>query len=158
LNWILAAPQIFQETLNDLDAETKRLVLFQFKMEIEEYHRNHHLKEVVEVRELNKKLARGNKHFHYDHLDIVMYPGKGWQLMHLDNISDHSKVVIPGYCSQCNSESSFLYDINTYLKQIMSLVSPYPSPIIGGDCNKCGKASSASAHLMRFSHFVSAWS
>jgi hypothetical protein len=45
--WILAASQIFRQTLDDLDEETKKLVLFQFKMEIEAYYKTHHLKQII---------------------------------------------------------------------------------------------------------------
>jgi hypothetical protein len=103
LNWILASPQIFRRALNDLDEETKKLILFQFKMEIEAYYKTHHLEQIVQTIESNKILAKDHKEiFKYHHLDIVMYPGKKWQIMQLDNIQDFSKVAIPGFCTECN--------------------------------------------------------
>jgi hypothetical protein len=38
LNWILTAPSLFVETLNDLDKKAREVMLFQFKKEIERYH------------------------------------------------------------------------------------------------------------------------
>jgi hypothetical protein len=158
LNWILATPQIFRQTLDNLDEETKKLVLFQFKMEIEAYYKTHHLKQIVEAMELNKILAKEHKEIlKYHYLDIVMYPGKKWQIMQFDNIQDFSKVAIPGFCTECDSESPFLYNTDTYVKHIESIISPSPSPVVCGNCSDCGNAFSACARIMTFSHFVSAW-
>jgi hypothetical protein len=55
LNWILAIPDLFVETLNELDKKAREVMLFQFKKEIERYHEENYLSEELEISELNKK-------------------------------------------------------------------------------------------------------
>jgi hypothetical protein len=97
LNWILPDPKLFYEALEELDEETKKLVLFQFKMEIEEYHnKNYFTDEALIVRQINDKLSPSGV---LDDMDrksnentIVSVPGEEWQRMRFDNISDYSSV------------------------------------------------------------------
>jgi hypothetical protein len=38
LQWIFVYPNLVIETLNEMDNETRKMILFKFKMEIEEYY------------------------------------------------------------------------------------------------------------------------
>ena len=58
LNWILANPEIFLETLAEIKGEQKKALLFQFKMEIEDYYDNRYLDEALAIGELNTEYAK----------------------------------------------------------------------------------------------------
>jgi hypothetical protein len=45
VNWILSDSETFFDVLCKLDEETRRIVLFQIKMEIEEYYNSNYLTE-----------------------------------------------------------------------------------------------------------------
>ncbi len=125
LNWILPAPKLFYEVLNELGEETKKIVLFQFKMEIEEYHnKNYFPDEALIIRQINDKLSPPQI---LDDMDrksnentIVSIPGKEWQTMRFDNIGDYSNVVLPGFCDKCESQRSFVTNIFRYLDSLVA--------------------------------------
>jgi hypothetical protein len=108
---------LFIETLNQLDKETKRTLLFQFKLEIEGY---------------------------YD----IYLSTKKWEIMRYNNIGNSSSVTIPGYCSKCQEEIAFEYDILKYFRSIYETRIPYPSGIITTDCIKCGGYHSISGRVI----------
>jgi hypothetical protein len=146
LNWILASPQIFCETLTELDEEAKKLLLYEFKMQIEEYYNQNYLRWDLPALESNTKDS---------YSDTITVPGKEWQLVRFNNISDHSKVTVPAYCEACKSNRSFLVDIFIYLNEIIGAHRPNQSVMTGGDCSKC--ANSITTHVMRLPHFIAAW-
>lgn len=161
LNWILPAPNLFYQTLYELDEETKKLVLFQFKMEIEEYHnKNYFTDEVLIIKQINDRFSPPQI---LDDIDrksnentVVSISGKEWQTMRFDNIDKYSNVVLPGFCDKCKSKRSFVISIFRYLDSLVSAHGPYPSRSVSGSCFKCGQ-SSASTSVMRLPHFVAAW-
>jgi hypothetical protein len=57
LNWIISNTEVIIETLMELNAEVRAIILFQFKKETEEYHNLVYLREELEVREFNETLS-----------------------------------------------------------------------------------------------------
>jgi hypothetical protein len=111
LNWIIPFPDSFLDTLHELDAETKKMVLFHFKLEIEEYYKENYLVEELRIMEFNNSLRRERQ----DYSKLIAIPGKEWHLRRFNNISDYSTVTIPGFCSRCRTEGSFLYETESVL-------------------------------------------
>ena len=161
LNWILPAPKLFYEVLNELGEETKKIVLFQFKMEIEEYHnKNYFPDEALIIRQINDKISPPQI---LDDMDrksnentIVSIPGKEWQTMRFDNIGNYSNVVLQGFCDKCESQRSFVTNIFRYLDSLVAAHGPCPSRSISGNCFKSGQHI-VSTSIMRLPHFVAAW-
>jgi hypothetical protein len=172
---MLADPDSFFEVLMDLNGEAKTVILFQFKMEIEQYHKENYLKDELKAREFNEKLTiqdkkkelkaeqlglskqTGNKESQNDLYNIIRIPGKEWEITQFCNIGDYSTVSIPGYCDVCKEHRSFLIDIFTYLHCVLSThTSAEGYSIASGECTICNQVS-ISAHVMRLNHFVSAW-
>src|SRR5215469_10739363 len=115
LNWIILFPDSFLETLHELDAEAKKMVLFHFKLEIEEYYGGNYLVEELRIMEVNNSLKRE------DYSKLIAIPGKEWHLTRFNNISDYSTVTIPGFCSRCRTEGAFFYGTLRYLDCIISI-------------------------------------
>lgn len=153
LNWILAAPQIFCETVNELDEEAKKVVLYQFKMEIEEYYNQNHLRWDLPASEVNTSQGLRSSSEH-SYSNTIMVPGKEWQLMRLYNIGDSSKVTIPAHCEVCKTDRSFTIDISVYFKHII-YAHHTNQTMVGGNCSKCCNV--ICTHTIRLSHFVAAW-
>jgi hypothetical protein len=175
LNWMLADPDSFFEVLMDLNGEAKTIILFQFKMEIEQYHKENYLKDELKAREFNEKLSiqskkeelkaeqlglsrqTGNNEPYNDLYNIIRVPGKEWEITQFCNIGDYRRVSIPGYCEICKEHRSFLVDIFTYLNCILSIhTSAEGYSIASGECTICSQGL-VSAPVMRLAHFVSAW-
>jgi hypothetical protein len=164
LNWILADPDAFYDSLNELDEETKRITLFQFKMEIEEYYNNNYLIDGWEVGKINQEIMKkivpeitSLDKINNNYSNVTIIPGKKWEIMRFNNISDYSKVTIPGYCAVCNSDQPFLLDTIEYLNDIVGAHRPYPSGVVLGDCSECGKQYGTGTRVMRFPWFIGAW-
>jgi hypothetical protein len=128
-------------------------------MEIEEYYNeNHHLSEEfliykqVSIEQLRKLKIDEKQEYHY----IITVPGREWQEMRLNHISDYSKATLPGFCETCNSERPFLVDIFRYLDSILSAHGPYPYRGISENCNKCGKEFGTSTSVMMLPYLM-AW-
>jgi len=127
LKWILGNSQIFHETLKQLDKDTRRIILFQLKLEIEDYYNG------------NFKLGTGIKHPSGDleaHNSVAI-PGEEWQLMRFTNIGNYTKVIIPGFCSKCRLERSVAFDIKKYLDTVTSSFKSNPFHIMIGKCTDC---------------------
>jgi hypothetical protein len=168
LYWLASQPQIFIKTLQDLDRDTKRIILFQLKMEIEEYHHMNYLtKDWAAVclyisehgddnyHDIKKiKLKNGQMITQIDtpgncsHMTII--PGSKWQMMRFNNISDYSKVCIPGFCINCRSEQSFTVDILEYLYSIVSMLTYDSDGIISTNCDKCNEKDQVISFVVRF--------
>jgi hypothetical protein len=58
LNWIILFPDSFLDTLQQLDDETRKQVLFHFKMEIEEYYKENYLLEELRIMEFHNEEVR----------------------------------------------------------------------------------------------------
>jgi hypothetical protein len=157
LNWILADPQIFRKTLEELDGEEKKIILLQFKLEIEGYYNKNYLKEDLLAKELNSRIGKElDISFNQDYSSIIMVPTMAWEMMRFNNISDYSKVTIPAFCETCRLDGSFLLGIYTYLDSIVhAYCNPEPSQLVGGNCSRCGTI--ICTHIMRLPHFIAAW-
>lgn len=163
LNWILADVDAFYRALSELDEETKKITLFQFKMEIEEYYNRNYLTDGWEIAKINQKVRRkkkpkiislGNIN---NYSNAIIIPGKKWEMMRFNNIGDCYKVTIPGFCNGCNSDQPFLVETFEYLNDIVGAHRPYPSGVVLGDCTECGKEYGVSTRVMQFPWFVGAW-
>jgi hypothetical protein len=158
LNWLLAQPQIFREALLDIDDEARKLVLFSFKMQIEDYYAQNYSKEALLIADINDMWIRSTKDptFCNERNNSLAVPGKEWEIARLNNIQECSKVTLPGFCYECKSERPFTIDILRYFDFIIAAQGPYPSRLVSGDCIRCGK-NTASTHVMRFIYFTSPW-
>jgi len=141
LNWIILFPDSFLDTIQELDDETKKLILFHFKMEIEEYYKENYLVEELKIMEFHNEYARrerkGRKIIDIpgvisiippiigereDYSKLIAIPGKEWHLMRFNNISDYSTVTIPGFCIRCNTEgASFMILGDTWIVSFLSI-------------------------------------
>jgi hypothetical protein len=153
----LANPQIFRKTLDELDEEEKKIILLQFKMEIEGYHNKNYLREDLVARELNLMIAKElDLSTNQDYSNSIMIPGMSWEKMRIHNIGNYSKVTIPAFCETCKLDGAFLLDIFTYLDHIVQAhVGPERVQLVGGNCSRCGNI--ICTHIMRLPHFVAAW-
>lgn len=162
LNWILADREAFFEALDDLDEGFRKIVLFQIKMEIEEYYNSNYLTEEWKHSKMIYDIYRNNKeftrdiHFH-DFLNIVAVPGKKWQLMRFNNIINYSNVVVPGFCSSCNKEQPFVIDVFEYFNRIIAAYGVHPFNSVSQDCNECGKAFGSSSRVIQLPWYVAPW-
>jgi hypothetical protein len=177
LNWIIPFPDSFLDTLHELDAETKKMVLFHFKLEIEEYYKENYLVEELRIMEFHNEYARREKkgrkiidipggiaiippiiREREDYSKLIAIPGKEWHLMRFNNISDYSTVTIPGFCIRCNTEGAFLYDTRRYLDNIICFYIRHdPGGYPYGKCSKCNNNYGLSAHVMWLPHFTTVW-
>jgi hypothetical protein len=139
LNWIFSDPRIFVETLDQIqDEEIKKIIFFQFKMEIEEYYSRYYL--VSYVTRPYSELS------HYS--STMAISGRGWQLMRFNNIAYHTKVVIPGICASGKSENPFKLSLTDYLDYLVNFTSdPLHKFLIQSNCNHCNKEKSVIAEL-----------
>ena len=80
----------FFQTLNELNEETKRLLLFQFKIDIET-----------------------DYYYPYRTISSIV---KEWELMRIQNVQDYSKVTLSGYCEECKSSYPFVQDIIKFIQ------------------------------------------
>lgn len=109
--------RIFLETLKDLDEEIRKLVLLQFKLDVESDY------EVVGVT-------------------------KEWEIMRYNNIRDHAKITLIGYCENCRSDYAFQIDTYDFFglqytrKVNRNGVPDYDSSIHKMRCTKCLKPDS----------------
>jgi hypothetical protein len=153
LNWIILFPDSFLETLHELDAETKKMVLFHFKLEIEEYYNGNYLIEELRIMEFNNSLRRERE----DYSKLIAIPGKEWHLTRFNNINNYSTVTIPGFCSRCRTEGAFLFDTMRYLDFIIAFYIRHSPTGVYGKCNKCNDNYGLSATVMLFPHFTTVW-
>jgi hypothetical protein len=110
LQWIFVHPDLFMETLDEIDEETKKLILFKFKMEIEEYYDLYYLVSHPR-RHAYSELHSDDSYYEHN----MAISGIEWQSLRFNNIHNHLVVTIPGLCLKCKSEQPFIMDINDYL-------------------------------------------
>ena len=95
---------LFLEAVSELDEETRRMVLFQFKMEIEDYYNKNYLTQEYKLDKLISSInknARKRCHINIeyeesftvtsacDFRNVVAIPGKKWQI--LDKLFEGSR-------------------------------------------------------------------
>ncbi len=156
LNWIIVSPDTFFDTLYELDEETKKLALFHFKMEIEEYYKENYLVEELRIMEFhvrNRKIIAQRD----DYSKLISVPGREWHLIRFNNISDYSTVTIPAFCGRCRTEGVFLYDTKRYLDCVIASYVRHSAAGVYGRCNKCSNDYGLSALVIRLPHFVTVW-
>jgi hypothetical protein len=124
LNWIFQK-EIFYETLNELDEQARKVILFQFKLEIEEYYNTYYLVPYI------KRLNRFSKYN-----STMTVSGKEWQVLRINNIANNNKIVDPGFCTACQSECPFISDILDFLNCLHSFSDIIPN------CPYCSKKNS----------------
>jgi hypothetical protein len=74
--------------------------------------------------------------------------GREWQVMRFNNIANHTKVVIPGFCVSCKSENPFTLSLLDYLDYLVKFVShPMHNYYIQENCTHCNKEKSVIAEL-----------
>jgi hypothetical protein len=144
-------PKYFRNTW-----KVKKIILFNCKMEVEEYYNQNYLKQSLPIAELNMKAARRAKidiDTDRSYSSIITVPGKEWQMVRFNNAQDYSKVAVQGSCDICKSESSFLLDIFRYFDFILAAHRPYPSRLVSGNSTKCGRYP-ASGEVMSFTFYI----
>lgn len=135
IHWIFTQPRIFMETFYDMDTETKRVLMFNFKMDIEEYYNRYYLVSYI----------RRYAYSAYHHPDLyysgeMTLAGKDWQLIRLDNIGNEEVVIIPAFCSSCRSEVPIKMNLTKYLDHLRSFISdPFSFENITSNCSNCKK-------------------
>jgi hypothetical protein len=141
LNWIFPCPTIFTQTLDELeDEEMKKIILFQFKMEIEEYYDKYYLVSYL------TRYSQTSFKTHYS--SKMAMSGRKWQLMRFNNIANYTKVVIPGLCVSCKSENPFTLSIIDYLADLVNYaLHPLRANHILSNCFHCSKENSVIAEL-----------
>jgi hypothetical protein len=80
---------IFFQTLNELDEKTRKLLLLQFKMDIE-------------------------TNYSYEQMDPESV--RDWELMRFENIQNYSKVTLFGYCKECKLSYPFVMDMFAFIR------------------------------------------
>jgi hypothetical protein len=93
----------------------------------------------------------------YDYRNIIAIPGKKWQSLRFSNLTNCSKIAVPGICAGCNTEQPFLVDIFEYFNRIQAAYGPYPCAIISGDCPGCGKFLGTGCYVLQLPYFVTPW-
>jgi len=138
LNWIFSYPRIFVETLDEVkDEETKKLIFFEFKMEIEDYYNKYYLVSYPK---------RYSEFSHYS--SSLAISGREWQLMRFNNNANYSNVVIPGFCVSCKSENPFTLSLSDYLDHLVNFAfDPLHKDFIQFNCTHCNKEKSVIAEL-----------
>ena len=153
----------FYRALSELDEGTKKIILLQFKMEIEEYYNRNYLTDGWKMTKLIQDIMQKkvpeimSQHNINNYSNAISMPGRKWEIMRANNISDCYKVTIPGFCNGCNSDQPFLLDIFEYLNDIVGAHRPYPSGVVTGDCTECCKKYGVGTRVMQFPWFIGAW-
>jgi hypothetical protein len=166
LYWLASQSQIFIKTLKDLDLDTKKIILFQLKMEIEQYHHMNYLTndwwniwtmDVMygnssDIKDIQLKNGQVIKQIDTrgdcSHMTII--PSSDWQMMRYNNINNYSTVCIPGLCINCRSEQPFTVDILEYLYSIASMVKDGSYGTIKTNCDKCNGKDQVLSFVVRF--------
>jgi hypothetical protein len=137
LHWIFFLPEVFVRAFDELSVEAKNVMLLQFKLEIEEYYNKYYLVSYV--------TRTTYEQYHTKRYSVNMtIPGKEWQLMRINNISNYNNVVVPGFCYKCLTEYPFVVSICDYLTRLAAFASGeirLMSEVIISKCIKCNKKS-----------------
>jgi hypothetical protein len=146
LNWIYFHPEIFKKTVDEMDEETKKVMLFQFKMEIEEYYSKYYLVSYI-TRDSYSKYSNVSMRYPHD----MAISGKEWQIMRINNMANYNNVVVPGFCDNCKLECPLVLDIGDYLDHLVAAYVTRKisslSDKIRSNCIKCSKKDSVIGQL-----------
>lgn len=147
LDWIFAKPSIFIETINEMDSQTRKLLMSNFKMEIEEYYNEYYL--AAYLRKCGD-MTYDPREFDPGEMSIA---GKEWQLLRANNLGNETIVIIPGKCSNCKSECPNEMDVTKYLNQLVGFSSRtkdyYEYDNFNFDCKKCKKEKTVFGKIYR---------
>ncbi|MDP9306250.1 MAG: hypothetical protein M3O68_07900 [Thermoproteota archaeon] len=158
VNWILADKESFWNALNGLDILDRKIILFQFKTEIENYYLQKYLTEGWKLtRVLSQEAANHNIKLSEDSAKHMVYPGTFWLNTRIERGNDYENVIIPSICEKCNSSSAFAVKVISYLESVVVATGPYPSRVISGNCVKCEAKYSVGTHIMKFPWYNSPW-
>lgn len=139
LHWIFFLPEAFTRAFDELSVEAKNVMLLQFKLEIEEYYNKYYLVSYA------TRTAYEQYHTIRAHYSVNMtIPGKEWQRMRINNISNYNNVVVPGFCYECQTEYPIIVKSCDYLTQLAAFASAPARPmthVITSKCTKCNKKS-----------------
>ena len=171
INWIFADFNTFLETINELGDQSRKMVLFQLKTEIEKYYGEHYLTYEWQmlrlVKEISSNFAQNNntpsdpnkifayRNSPYDDRILIRNPGKKWQEMRFKYCSEFSKLVLPRICQNCHREAPFAIDIFEYFNRIISAIGPYPNDGVAGDCLNCGESFSTGCKIIQLPFYTS---
>lgn len=101
-----------------MNVEAKNFMLLQFKLEIEEYYDKYYLVPYI------SRTAYEQYHTIKSRYSVnETVPGKEWQIMRINNISNYHNVVIPGFCYKCQTEYPFIVSICDYLNHLAAFAS-----------------------------------
>ena len=74
--------------------------------------------------------------------------GIDWQIMRFNNIANHTKVVIPGFCVSCKTENPFTLSLLRYLDYLVKFASnPLRDYHIQSNCTHCNNEKSVITEL-----------
>jgi hypothetical protein len=142
LHWIFPFPEVFVRALDVMNVEAKNFMLLQFKLEIEEYYNKCYLVSYV------SRIAYEQYHTIESRYSVnKTVPGKEWQLMRINNISNYNNVVVPSFCYKCQTEYPLVVSIYDYLTHLAAFDSGKTRPmskVITSKCVKCNKRSLSS--------------
>lgn len=144
LHWVYAYPELFAKTIDEMDEDAKRVMLFEFKIEIEEYYSRYYL---VSYAKRHNYTSYSEMSANYP--DILAIRGSEWQRMRVNNMASYKKLVIPGICYNCKAECAFKLNIEDYLKHLVEYASGKIrlSDTISYKCSKCSTKDGIIGHL-----------
>lgn len=143
LHWLFVQPVLFVETLNEMDDETKRVLMFNFRIDIEEYHDRYYLASYI--RRYSYSAYRDPALYYSEDMTIS---GKEWQLLRMKNIGNEEVVMIPALCSNCKSEVPLRMNITKYFDHILEFISGSISlENIIANCGECKKRGTVSGKI-----------
>jgi len=134
--WLSINPQTLNQTLQKVDEDCKRSVLFHFKIFLEEAYNRDYLRNLS-----NDSVEIAHK-----------IPGKKWAHLRYSNIADLTMICIPAYCGKCDDECPFIYPIYDCISSFIPRKEGWTilNPTMGACCNKCGNKSVIVSQLALF--------
>lgn len=138
LHWIFSHSEVFVIAFDELSVEAKNVMLLQFKLEIEEYYNKYYL--VSYVTRTTYEQYRRKARYAVNRT----IPGKEWQRMRFNNISNYNNVVVPGFCYECQTEYPIIVNSSDYLRKLAAFALAPIRPmsnVITSKCIKCNKKS-----------------
>lgn len=163
VKWILFDKGSFCQAIEALDEVDKKLLLFEIKIEIENYYMENSLTSAWLVKKVNadayiriglpqiESVSESLNEFS----KTIGLSSKQWQKVRLENASDPSKIIVPGSCSICKSDKAVKVNVEDYLNSIPHAYGPYPSPFVSGACSEC--EGYASGDILHLKWFTCAW-
>ena len=163
VNWVLFHKRYFYQALLTLDELDRINVMFEIKMEIENYYSENYLKTAFRVAKINSdgyvravpsQTENAGSRLEEFSKTIGLAP-MFWQKVRMEHAKDVSKLIVPGSCIMCKSDKAVIVDFNNYLNSIQDAYGPDPSWIVSGRCSECGGY--ASGNIIQLKWFTCAW-